>query len=531
MNQRFLPFKFYVTLCGGSLLFCILSGQAQTVTRIKQNDPSIAYSGTWYANNSPSNSGGSAALTNAKGAQAVLTFNGTGVTWVGVLDPGNGLAYLYLDGQLSTIDCYGPSTAYQQQMFAAHGLASGTHTLSIYVPHVRDPNGSGSWVWIDSFLVENGTGITGGVAAGPGMVQQNNPALNYTGVWFTNSSADPSMGTVVLATDPNASVSLNFNGVGVTWLAYRDQWSGIATVSLDGALQATVDTYASPAQAQSAVYSISGLPLATHTLTIQVTGTHDGTSADSWVWVDGFQVLGSSGAAPAISAGGVVSAASYSSNPLTPGQIVSVFGSNFLVTGQAQSTTVPLATQLGASDVSVTACGKNIPLFVVVPGQINAQVPWECPATGSVPMTVTANGQTSASQTVALAGASPGIFTQGASGTGNGAILHANNSLVTPASPARGAETVVLYCTGLGPTSPPFATGNAAAGANQTVNPVTASIGGQAATVVYSGMTAGFVGLYQVNVVVPPGLSGSQSIVIRVAGLSSQTGVTLFAQP
>jgi uncharacterized protein (TIGR03437 family) len=517
--------------CFAALFFWATPGEAQTVTRIKQNDPSIAYSGTWYTNNSPSNNGGVAALTNFKGATAVLSFNGTGITWVGVLDPGNGIAYVYLDGQMSTIDCYGPSTQYQQQMFAAHGLTAGAHTFSIEVPHVRDANGSGSWVWIDSFLVENGVGITGGVAAGPGLVGQASPALTYSGVWFTNSTADPSIGTAALSTDSTASVSLNFNGVGVTWLAYRDQWSGIATVSLDGALRATVDTYASPVQAQSAVYSISGLPLATHTLTIQITGTHDASSADSWVWVDGFQVVGASGVAPAISAGGVVSAASYSSNPITPGQIISVFGSNFLATGQVQSTTVPLATQLGASDVSVTACGKNIPLFVVVPGQINAQVPWECPSTGSVPMTVTANGQTSAPQAVTLAAASPGVFTQGASSTGNGAILHANNSLVTPANPAQAGETVVVYCAGLGPTAPSFATGSAAVGANQTVNPVTASIGGQAASVVYSGMTTNFVGLYQVNVVVPPGLSGSQSIVIKVAGLASQAGVTLFVNP
>src|ERR1019366_991861 len=106
--------------------------------------------------------------------------------------------------------------------------------------------------------------------------------------------------------------------------------------------------------------------------------------------------------------------------------------------------------------------------------------------------------------------------------------LHANNSLVTPASPAQAGETVVVYCAGLGPTAPSFATGSAAVGANQTVNPVTASIGDQAASVVYSGMTTNFVGLYQVNVVVPPGLSGSQSIVIKVAGLASQAGVTLF---
>src|ERR1035438_6444352 len=167
-RRHSLPLAFFMALFGGALTLAVPQGQAQATTTIKQNSPSIAYSGTWYTNNSPSNSGGVAALTNYKGGTAVLSFNGTGITWIGVLDPGNGIAYVYLDGQMSTVDCYGPSTVYQQQMFAAHNLAAGAHTLSIIVPHVRDPNGSGSWVWIDSFVIDSGAGITGGVAAGPG---------------------------------------------------------------------------------------------------------------------------------------------------------------------------------------------------------------------------------------------------------------------------------------------------------------------------------------------------------------------------
>jgi uncharacterized protein (TIGR03437 family) len=44
-------------------------------------------------------------------------------------------------------------------------------------------------------------------------------------------------------------------------------------------------------------------------------------------------------------------------------------------------------------------------------------------------------------------------------------------------------------------------------------------------------MATGFVGLYQVNVVVPAGLSGSQAVLIAVEGLSSQVGVTIFVNP
>jgi uncharacterized protein (TIGR03437 family) len=255
--------------------------------------------------------------------------------------------------------------------------------------------------------------------------------------------------------------------------------------------------------------------------------------------VNAFNVAGPAGAAPAISTGGVVSAASFSAAPnnqISPGEIVSVFGSNFLPLGMAVAGSLPLPTLLGSSSASVTACGRNIPLFAVFPGQINAQVPWECPSTGSAQFTVTANGQTSAAQPIPLAAASPGIFLLGSSVTGDGAILHGNNTVVSPASPAAGGETVVVYCTGLGATSPSFATGSPAAGANTTMNPVTAVIGGKIASVTYSGMTDGLVGLYQVNVVIPAGLSGSQLIVITATGstggpVASQSGVTLSLIP
>src|ERR1035438_8627299 len=75
-----------------------LAQSPPTVTRFEQSDPRITYTGTWYPNSDTPNSGGSAVLANLKGSQAVVTFNGTGVTWIGVSDPFSGIAYLDLDG-------------------------------------------------------------------------------------------------------------------------------------------------------------------------------------------------------------------------------------------------------------------------------------------------------------------------------------------------------------------------------------------------------------------------------------------------
>jgi hypothetical protein len=59
---------------------------------------------------------------------------------------------------------------------------------------------------------------------------------------------------------------------------------------VDGTLKGTVDTYATPSQAKTSVYSVSGLASGSHTLIIEVTGTKNTASSAAWVWVDAFDV-------------------------------------------------------------------------------------------------------------------------------------------------------------------------------------------------------------------------------------------------
>jgi len=276
----------------GFLLACAISqAQSTSVTQILENDPSIAYSGQWYTNNESPNIGGQAFLTNAKGATATLSFTGTGIAWIGVLDPYSGLAQVYLDGTPNTVDTYGTTTLYQQPLFSVHGLAAGTHTISIQVLHQRDGETSGSWIWINAFNIENGSGIPGGVKASAGHIEQNDPSITYTGNWYLNTNPIMSGGSAALATDANSGATVTFTGTGITWIGYQDQWSGLANVYLDGTLQTPqVDTYIATQKAQSSVYSINGLSRGTHSLMIVVASTHDSASAGSWIWIDGFNI-------------------------------------------------------------------------------------------------------------------------------------------------------------------------------------------------------------------------------------------------
>jgi hypothetical protein len=271
------------------LLALSVSPAVASITRVEQDDKSISYSGNWYGNESPNLSGGTAALTNTRGARVSITFTGSGIAWIGVSDGWSGFATLYLDGVMKVIDTYG-NNAYQREIFKATGLGSGPHVLSIEVMHERGPGTDGSWVWIDAFEIENGAPIQGGLTVSAGRVEENNPALVYSGRWYGNDNPAHSGGHASLATDAGARVSIPFNGTGISWLAYRDEWSGVARVYLDGQEKTTIDNYLSPSQARVA-YSVNGLPSGGHTLTIEVTGIHDQSSKGSWIWLDAFDVV------------------------------------------------------------------------------------------------------------------------------------------------------------------------------------------------------------------------------------------------
>jgi hypothetical protein len=273
-----------------SASMCLAQGGA--ITRIEENSPSITYSGNWYTNAGSGNSGGGATLTNETGARAVITFTGRSITWIGVMDRWNGLATVSVDGQPYKVDGWGPTTRYQAVLFSVNGLSIGPHKLSLEINHERGPNGEGSWVWIDAFDVEDGAGVAGGIpAATVGHFENDNPALTYTGIWYSNTNSVHSGGTAVLASGAGSAVSLNFHGTGVAWVAYRDAWSGLARVFLDNELKATIDTYLLAGQARAAIYTVEDLPLGDHSLRIEATGTSNPSSGAAWVWVDAFDVM------------------------------------------------------------------------------------------------------------------------------------------------------------------------------------------------------------------------------------------------
>ena len=219
-----------------------------------------------------------------------------------------------------------------------------------------------------------------------------------------------------------------------------------------------------------------------------------------------------------INPGGIVNAASYATvAPLAPGSVAAAFGS-FPVASPTGAMTVPLPTNLGGVSLSFSS-GQLAPLFFASADEMNFQVPWEFAGQSQAAL---------AGQTIGIARFAPGIFSINAQGTGQGVIVDANYRVVDSSNPAVAGTTVVLiYATGLGAVTNQPATGAAAPLsplARTTTMPVV-MIGGAAATVQFSGLAPGLVGIYQINVLVPAESASGTDVPVSISmdGVASNT--------
>ena len=236
---------------------------------------------------------------------------------------------------------------------------------------------------------------------------------------------------------------------------------------------------------------------------------------------------------PTIEVTAVKDAASYSSNAVSPGEIVAVGGVNI-------GPTTPALLQLSPDGQSVTKSlggvqvlfdGTPAAMIYASAGQVNTVVPYGVAGKTSTQVQVQYNGTTSAAFSVPVQAANPAIFTQDASGIGPGAILNQNYQVNSAANRAGRGEAVMIYCTGGGVTDP--ASTDAAVTAApypQITLPVAVTIGGINAQVLYNGAApAAIAGLTQINALVPAGVTPGSAvpIFVKIGNWTSQPGVTV----
>jgi uncharacterized protein (TIGR03437 family) len=238
---------------------------------------------------------------------------------------------------------------------------------------------------------------------------------------------------------------------------------------------------------------------------------------------------------------GVTNAASYATGAVSPGEVVTIFGTGIGPATAAYATMDPatgkLATTIGG--VQVLFNGTPAPMIYAGSTQVSVVVPYETAPISNPSVWIDYAGHTSNAYQLSSVASVPGLFSQNASGSGLGAILNQDNSLNGPSYPAAKGSILQIYMTGEGQTTPQPVTGAITTVTlpppqvtPAPVQPISVSIGGQSANYIYAGEAPGIVaGVMQLNVQVPANApSGAQPILVSIGGNMSQSTVTVSVQ-
>jgi uncharacterized protein (TIGR03437 family) len=238
-------------------------------------------------------------------------------------------------------------------------------------------------------------------------------------------------------------------------------------------------------------------------------------------------------AGPQITAAGIVNAASFLTGALSPGEMITLFGVRVGPVAWA-------ALELTADGLSLTKelAGTRVlfddeagAMVFASEGQVSVIVPYGVAGKASTRVQVEFEGRRSNVVPMAVAAASPAIFTIQASGTGPGAILNQDFTVNSAGNPAAAGSIIQIFATGEGETEPAGVDGRLALPATlaRPKLPVRVFIGGVETEVVYAGAAPGLVaGVIQVNARVPAGTAaGNVEVAFQVGEVRSRVGVTV----
>jgi uncharacterized protein (TIGR03437 family) len=235
--------------------------------------------------------------------------------------------------------------------------------------------------------------------------------------------------------------------------------------------------------------------------------------------------------APPVVLASVSNAADYSTDAVSPGEIVALFGDNMgpasIVKLQVNNGTV--TNSLVGTQVMFD--GVAAPMIYTLKTQVSAVVPYAVAGKTSTQVQVKYQDGVSNTMTMPVHAATPAIFSLDATGIGPGAILNQDTSINTTGNPAARLSVISLYCTGGGVTTPASADGEVIGGPLRYLAQTTVvTIGGMNAAVQYAGAVPFSVaGLTQINVEVPAGLSPALAlpVIVKVGDSTSTDSVTV----
>jgi uncharacterized protein (TIGR03118 family) len=238
-------------------------------------------------------------------------------------------------------------------------------------------------------------------------------------------------------------------------------------------------------------------------------------------------LLGSLQAAPVVASSNIANAADTQAN-IAPNTYISIFGANLSPVTRNWTNSDFSGTSLPKSleGVSVTVDGKAAYVYYISPKQIDVLTPVDT-ATGPVNVIVTSNGLVSATASATMQSVSPAFFLLKdnksiAAIHANGGVIGATTLYAGVSVPAKAGETISLFGTGWGTTSPAFTDGGLVAAPLACAGTPTVTFGGATAQVAYCGLISS--GVYQLNIVIPATATTGDNVVVMTMGGTSSAG-------
>jgi murein DD-endopeptidase MepM/ murein hydrolase activator NlpD len=256
--------------------------------RYEQTNSNILYLGTWVTFTSSSASGGSYKYANSP-ARAIISFTGTKLDLIATKGTTQGKAQVYLDGaDKGVIDFSSTTTLRKQVVWSTGTVTSGKHTVEL--SWLGKPGvAGGTRINIDAVDV---LGTLAPVALTT--VEQTDSRFSYKGIWTTLTTASASGGSTVYVNKAGSSVTIDFTGSCLIWLAKTASVYGIAKVTVDGGTPVLVDLYSASTLYKQKVWNTGLLADGAHTVVIEWTGTKNARSTKTNIGIDAVQVLGPS---------------------------------------------------------------------------------------------------------------------------------------------------------------------------------------------------------------------------------------------
>ncbi len=212
-----------------------------------------------------------------------------------------------------------------------------------------------------------------------------------------------------------------------------------------------------------------------------------------------------------------VNAASQTTGPVAPGELITIYGTGLGpqtgVAATPDSTTGLIPTTVGGTEVQFD--GNAAPVLYAQAGQVNVQVPYSVAGETSTSVVITYNGQQGGAITLPVVSTAPALFAP---------IANADGSLNSQSQPAVPNGIITLYATGQGVSTGTNVSGQpAAAPYAPPAAAVTLTVAGLPAGILFAGSAPGLVGVMQINARIPGGFvsSGQNSVVLTVGGVAS----------